>query len=266
MAVNVEKIMSMIMVDSETIRGYADDEVGFMNRILVVDDDLDLCELLAKYLQREGFEFDMVHNGNEGLEQALSGNYALVILDVMLPEMNGFEILRQLRNKSNLPVLMLTARGDDIDRIVGLEMGADDYLAKPFNPRELIARIRAILRRAPLEAGESTTSSLQRLVIGDVELNKSTRVVTRGNEQLTLTTVEFDLLEILMRSAGQIVTREDLVKSILGRNFTPYDRSIDTHVSNLRKKLGHYLDGIERIKTIRSIGYIYANPQDENRE
>jgi DNA-binding response OmpR family regulator len=254
------------MTDGETITGCIDDEVGFMSRILVVDDDLDLCELLAKYLQREGFEFDMVHNGTQGVEQALNGNYALVILDVMLPGMNGFEILRQLRNKSNLPVLMLTARGDDVDRIVGLEMGADDYLPKPFNPRELIARIRAILRRAPSDVNETAASSLQRLVIGDVELNKSTRVVTRGGEQLPLTTVEFDLLEILMRSAGQIVSREDLVKSILGRNFTPYDRSIDTHVSNLRKKLGHYIDGIERIKTIRSIGYIYANPQDGNRE
>lgn len=251
------------MIDKEAATGYRDDEVDLMNRILVVDDDLDLCELLAKYLQREGFEFDMVHNGSQGVEQALTGNYALVILDVMLPGMNGFEILRSLRNKSNLPVLMLTARGDDVDRIVGLEMGADDYLPKPFNPRELIARIRAILRRAPSEASETAASLSQRLVVGDVELNKNTRVVTRRGEQVTLTSVEFDLLEILMRSAGQIVTREDLVKSILGRNFTPYDRSIDTHVSNLRKKLGHYLDDIERIKTIRSIGYIYANPSEE---
>ena len=237
-----------------------------MNRILIVDDDLDLCELLAKYLQREGFEFDMVHSGNQGVEQALNGDYALVILDVMLPGMNGFEILRSLRNRSNLPVLMLTARGDDVDRIVGLEMGADDYLPKPFNPRELIARIRAILRRVQTELNEAAPATPQRLVIGDVELDKGTRIVRRGGEQLALTTVEFDLLYILMRSAGQIVTREELVKSILGRNFTPYDRSIDTHVSNLRKKLGHYLDGIERIKTIRSIGYIYANPGNEPKE
>jgi two-component system response regulator CpxR len=162
---------------------------------------------------------------------------------------------------------MLTARGDDVDRIVGLEMGADDYLRKPFNPRELIARIRAILRRTRYEIGEALTATPpERLSVGDVELNKGTRIVIRGGEQLTLTTVEFDLLEALMRSAGQIVTREDLVKSILGRNFTPYDRSIDTHVSNLRKKLGHYVDGIERIKTIRGVGYIFAKPEDAAKE
>jgi two-component system response regulator CpxR len=256
----------MVPLDSETISGAIRSEVKTMNRILVVDDDLDLCELLAKYLQREGFESDMAHNGTQGVERALSGEYALVILDVMLPGMNGFEILRSLRNKSNLPVLMLTARGDDVDRIVGLEMGADDYLPKPFNPRELIARIRAILRRAKPESSDLPAAAPQRLAVGDVELDKGTRLVTRGGESLALTTVEFDLLEILMRSAGQIVTREELVKTILGRNFTPYDRSIDTHVSNLRKKLGHYLDGIERIKTIRSIGYIYANPGDEAKE
>ena len=234
-----------------------------MNRILVVDDDLDLCELLAKYLRHEGFEFDMVHNGNTGVERALSGDYSLVVLDVMLPGLNGFDVLSNIRSKSSVPVLMLTARGDDVDRIVGLEMGADDYLQKPFNPRELVARIRAILRRARLESGEGATAALpERLSVGDVVLNKSNRIVTRGGEQLMLTTIEFDLLEALMRSAGQIVTREELVKSILGRNFTPYDRSIDTHVSNLRRKLGHQVDGVERIRTIRSVGYIFAKPDD----
>jgi DNA-binding response OmpR family regulator len=238
-----------------------------MNRILVVDDDLDLCELLAKYLRREGLEVDMVHDGNLGVERALSGDYTLVILDVMLPGLNGFDALSSIRSKSSLPVLMLTARGDDVDKIVGLEMGADDYLPKPFNPRELIARIRAILRRARLETDESPMPSLpERFSVGDVELDKGTRIVTRGGEQLTLTTVEFDLLESLMRSAGHIVSREDLVKSILGRNFTPYDRSIDTHVSNLRKKLGHYADGIERIKTIRGVGYIYARHEEPPKE
>jgi two-component system, OmpR family, response regulator CpxR len=238
-----------------------------MNRILVVDDDLDLCELLAKYLRREGLEVDMVHDGNLGVERALSGDYALVVLDVMLPGLNGFDALSSIRSKSSLPVLMLTARGDDVDRIVGLEMGADDYLPKPFNPRELIARIRAILRRARLEAGESLAPSQpERLSVGDVELDKGTRIVTRGGEQLALTTVEFDLLEALMRSAGHIVSREELVKSILGRNFTPYDRSIDTHLSNLRKKLGHHVDGVERIKTVRGVGYIYARHEDAPKE
>ena len=238
-----------------------------MNRILVIDDDLDLSELLAKYLRREGFDVDRVHEGDTGADRALSGDYALIVLDVMLPGLNGFDVLSSIRRKSSVPVLMLTARGDDVDRIVGLEMGADDYLAKPFNPRELIARIRAILRRARLEPAEvAAPPAPERLTVGDVELDKGTRMVTRSGEPLMLTTVEFDLLESLMRAAGQIVSREELVKSILGRNFTPYDRSIDTHVSNLRKKLGHYLDGIERIKTIRGIGYIYARPGEAVKE
>lgn len=238
-----------------------------MNRILVVDDDVDLSELLAKYLQREGFEVEMVHNGEQGVDRAMSGDYTLIVLDVMLPGLNGFEVLSNIRRKSSVPVLMLTARGDDVDRIVGLEMGADDYLQKPFNPRELIARIRAILRRARPEPSEATAlTSPERFSVGDVEIDKGTRMVTRGGEQLPLTTVEFDLLEALVRAAGHIVSREDLVKSILGRNFTPYDRSIDTHVSNLRKKLGHYVNGIERIKTIRSVGYIYASPGEPQKE
>ena len=238
-----------------------------MSRILVVDDDLDLCELLAKYLRLENFEFDMVHDGNLGVERGLSGDYALIVLDVMLPGLNGFDVLSGIRRKSAVPVLMLTARGDDIDRIVGLEMGADDYLPKPFNPRELIARIRAILRRARTEALEASGLPVPaRLGVGDVELDKGTRIVKRSGELLTLTSVKFDLLEALMRAAGQIVTREELVKSVLGRNFTPYDRSIDTHISNLRRKLGHSVDGAERIKTIRSVGYIYGTPGVAPRE
>ncbi|HEU4388064.1 MAG TPA: response regulator transcription factor [Blastocatellia bacterium] len=237
-----------------------------MNRILVVDDDLDLCELLARYLRREGFDVDMVHDGSQGLDRALSGEYALVVLDVMLPELNGFEALARLRARSSLPVLMLTARGDDIDRIVGLEMGADDYLPKPFNPRELIARIRAILRRARPEAGEATSDTPERIAVGDVDLDKGTRRVTRAGEEVLLTAVEFDLLEALLRSAGHIVSREELVESILGRKFSPSDRSIDTHISNLRRKLGHTTDVSERIRTIRSIGYIYAKPGDAPRE
>src|SRR6266404_4443406 len=237
-----------------------------MSRILVVDDDVDLCELLAKYLRLESFEFDMVHDGNLGVERALTDDYALVVLDVMLPGLSGFDVLSSIRRKSSVPVLMLTARGDDVDRIVGLEMGADDYLQKPFNPRELVAWIRAILRRVRTLAPEVITASVPaRLSVGDVELDKSTRTATRNGEHLSLTTVEFDLLEALMRSAGQIVAREELVKSILGRNFSPYDRSIDTHVSNLRKKLGHNSDGIERIKTIRSVGYIYARQEESSK-
>ncbi len=238
-----------------------------MNRILIVDDDLDLCELLEKYLLREGFETETVHSGDLGIERALSGEHSLVVLDVMLPGVNGFEVLSEIRKKSRLPVLMLTARGDDVDRIVGLEMGADDYLPKPFNPRELMARIRAILRRSKMDADPGgKLSAPERLVAGDVELDKGTRAVMRAGEQLALTTVEFDLLEALLRAAGHIVTREELVKAILGRNFSPFDRSIDTHVSNLRKKLGHHVDGVERIKTIRGVGYIYASPGEPPKE
>jgi two-component system response regulator CpxR len=229
-----------------------------MNSILVVDDDLDLCELLAKYLRREGFDFEMVHDGESGVERALAGAHALIVLDVMLPNKNGFEVLSQIRARSQTPVLMLTARGDDVDRIVGLEMGADDYLPKPFNPRELVARIRAILRRARVE---TDAPAVERLAVGDIELDKATRVARREGEPLSLTGVEFDLLEALMRSAGRIITREELVKAILGRELTPYDRSIDTHVSNLRKKLGHSVDGVERIKTVRGVGYIFARPK-----
>ena len=237
-----------------------------MGRVLVVDDDLELCELLDKYLRLEGFDLEMVHSGEQGVERALSGEHSLVVLDVMLPGINGFEVLRQIRRKSNTPVLMLTARGDDVDRIVGLEMGADDYLPKPFNPRELIARIRAILRRATADVAADGLQTQQKIAVGDVELDRATRMVTRAGERLTLTGVEHDLLEALMRAAGHVVTREDLVKAILGRDLTPYDRSIDTHVSNLRRKLGHHVDGVERIKTIRGVGFVYASLGDPRKE
>jgi DNA-binding response OmpR family regulator len=228
-----------------------------MEPILVIDDDLELCELLRKYLQREGFEVRIVHDGNQGVERALSEGHSLVVLDVMLPGINGFEVLRRIREDSRIPILMLTARGDDVDRIVGLEMGADDYLPKPFNPRELVARIRAILRRSKTDPVKPVPEEPDLLSIADIELDKATRVVRRGGEPITLTVVEFDLLEILMKSAGRIVTREELVKTVLGRDFSPYDRSIDTHLSNLRKKLGGLPADHERIKTIRGIGYIF---------
>jgi len=228
-----------------------------MEPVLVIDDDLELCELLSKYLQREGFEVKIVHDGNQGVERALSEEYALIVLDVMLPGINGFEVLRRIRAESRIPILMLTARGDDVDRIVGLEMGADDYLPKPFNPRELVARIRAVLRRSNADAIKPPPEEPDLIAITDIELDKATRVVRRAGEPITLTVVEFDLLEILMKSAGRIVTREELVKTVLGRDFSPYDRSIDTHLSNLRKKLGGLPGCPERIKTIRGIGYIF---------
>jgi two-component system, OmpR family, response regulator CpxR len=234
-----------------------------MERVLVIDDDVGLCELVEEYLGPEGYDVEATHNGERGIDRALSNEHSLVILDVMLPGMHGFDVLRRIRAKSRIPVLMLTARGDDVDRIVGLEIGADDYLPKPFNPRELVARIRAILRRTqPDEALAGGTR--ESLIVGDIEMDTSTRAVNRAGEAVELTAVEYDLLERLLRSAGQIAKREELVKEVLGRELSPFDRSIDMHVSNLRKKLGHQLNGMERIKTIRGVGYIYAGPGASN--
>ncbi len=226
-----------------------------MDQILIIDDDVALCELVTEYLEPLGFQIESVHRGDAGAERALAGKHALVVLDVMLPGLNGFEVLRRIRAGSKVPVLMLTARGDDVDRIVGLEIGADDYLPKPFNPRELTARIRAILRRTNLEP---TQVSGKKLCVGDVELDSGTRAASRAGENVELTAVEFDLLEKLLRAAGQIVTREELSKEVLGRSSSPFDRSIDMHISNLRKKLGHQFGETERIKTVRGVGYIYA--------
>jgi two-component system response regulator CpxR len=232
-----------------------------MDRILIIDDDVALCELVTEYLGPLGFEIESVHRGDTGADLALRGNYSIVVLDVMLPGLNGFEVLRRIRSESKVPVLMLTARGDDVDRIVGLEIGADDYLPKPFNPRELVARIRAILRRAKTEEpreGAREQAAARSLTVGDVQLDAGTRVVTRGGEMVELTAVEFDLLEKLLRAAGRIITREELSKDVLGRSTSPFDRSIDMHISNLRKKLGHQAGLLERIKTVRGVGYIYA--------
>lgn len=233
-----------------------------MNRILVIDDDVELCELLTDYLTPEGLPVEAVHDGRQGAERAHSGEYALVVLDVMLPGISGFEVLRRIRAESSVPVLMLTARGDDVDRIVGLEMGADDYLSKPFNPRELVARIRAIQRRAQprVERETGTGKAVGRLVVGDVELDPGAHTVLQRGHPVDLTSVEFAMLEILLRASGQVVNREDLAKEALGRRLSPYDRSIDVHISSLRRKLGHQLGNTERIKTVRGMGYLYARP------
>ena len=229
-------------------------------RILVIDDDAELCRLVSRFLGAEGDSVQTVQTSGLGIERALSGDYDLVVLDVMLPEMDGFEVLRRMRAKSTTPVLMLTARGDDLDRILGLEMGADDYLPKPFNTRELSARVRAILRRANSANANVALSEAPSIRIGDLELNAGARTVRCGGEALNLTTVEFDLLQKLLRSAGAVVGREELTKDVLGREFSPFDRSIDTHVWSLRRKVGNAPDGTERIKGIRGVGYLYALP------
>ncbi len=227
-----------------------------MNRILIIDDDEELCELVSEYLTVEGFEVEVVNDGESGLEKALREEQDLVILDVMLPKKNGFDVLRELRQTSKIPVLMLTARGEDTERIVGLEIGADDYLPKPFNPRELVARLRAILRRS-----ETTDDSKQieddKLQVDDVEVKISARSATKNGEDLGLTSVEFELLAMLLKNAGTVVKKEDLSEQVLERRLSPYDRSLDMHVSNLRKKLDAH-GSEERIKTVRSAGYIYT--------
>jgi DNA-binding response OmpR family regulator len=230
--------------------------------ILVIDDDAELCRLLSRFLGAEGYSVQTVQTSGLGIERAVSGDFDLVVLDVMLPEMDGFEVLRRMRAKSSTPVLMLTARGDDLDRILGLEMGADDYLPKPFNTRELSARVRAILRRANTATANVALSEAASIRIGDLELNAGARTVRCGDEALSLTTVEFDLLQRLLRSAGSVVGREELTKEVLGREFSPFDRSIDTNVWSLRRKVGSALDGSERIKGIRSVGYLYALPNE----
>jgi len=228
-----------------------------MNRILIIDDDEELCELVSEYLTGEGFQTETVHDGESGLQRALSNEHDLVTLDVMLPNKNGFDVLRELRRTSKIPVLMLTARGEDTERIVGLETGADDYLAKPFNPRELVARLRAILRRV------ETPPEDDKLKVDDVEIQVSARSVVKNGEDLTLTSVEFDLLKELLKHAGKVIKKEDLSETVLERKLSPFDRSLDMHISNLRKKLGVREDQSERIKTIRSVGYIYTLPNEK---
>src|SRR4030088_1192521 len=234
-----------------------------MDHVLVVDDDIELCALVQEYLTAEGFSLRAVHDGEQGLQQALTGEYALVVLDVMLPGINGFEVLRRIRSVSKIPVLLLTARGEDVDRIVGLEIGADDYLPKPFNPRELVARIRAILRRTHGE-GTSAASLPEVLRVGEVELDPATRTVLRDGKPVDLTSVEFNLLEVLLREAGRVVPRERLVNAVLSRKFSPFDRSIDMHVSKVRKKLGD-TESDEHIKTVRGVGYIFARPREKTK-
>jgi len=224
-----------------------------------VDDDVELAELVGEYLIREGFTLDAETDGTHALDRALSGDYQLTVLDVMLPGVNGFDLLRGIRAASQVPVLMLTARGDDVDRIVGLELGADDYLSKPFNPRELVARIRAILRRTQTEARVAGDRVADTLGIDDVAMDLGRRTVRRAGESVELTAVEFTLLELLLRAAGAVVRRDELARGALGRALLPFDRSIDVHVSRLRKKLGPRPGGGERIATLRAVGYMYTS-------
>jgi len=229
-----------------------------VTRVLLVDDDVELAELVGEYLTREGFTLDAETDGTHALDRAVSGDYQLTVLDVMLPGISGFDLLRGIRATSQMPVLMLTARGDDVDRIVGLELGADDYLSKPFNPRELVARIRAILRRTQTEAHTPGERAAETLGLDDVAMDLGRRTVRRAGAPVELTAVEFTLLELLLRAAGAVVRRDELARGALGRALLPFDRSIDVHVSRLRKKLGPRPGGGERIATLRAVGYLYT--------
>jgi len=232
-----------------------------MNHILVIDDDRELVDLLREYRVPEGFTIDAAFDHASGLSKALRGEDELVILDVMLPGGSGFELLKRMRaESSSTPVLLLTARGDAVDRIVGLQIGTDDYLPKPFDPRELVARIHAILRRtrSTAKTGEAGSEEDATVQVGDVTLSPSTRTVKLGNKDVDLTTLEFNLLEVLLRKAGTIVTREDLATLAMGRPLAPFDRSVDVHISKLRRKLSGRADSESRIKSIRGVGYMYA--------
>lgn len=219
--------------------------------LLIADDDTELCELLKEFFESEDFHVQLAHDGKAALDSIESGRPDLVVLDVMMPEMNGLDVLKELRRDSRLPVIMLTARGDDLDRILGLELGADDYVAKPCNPRELLARIRAVLRRS---GGSGTSNVIQ---VDDLELNQGSRTLLLKGEPVELTSTEFSILQSLLQHGGEVVSKRDLYVDALGREPVAHDRSVDMHVSNLRRKLGPGPNGENRIETIRGIGYQY---------
>lgn len=222
------------------------------HNILIVDDDTELSDLLKQYLEPEGFQVTCVHDGDTAVKKALNQPFDAIILDVMLPRLNGFEVLKAVREHLETPVLMLTARGDDIDRIVGLEIGADDYLPKPCNPRELVARLRAILRRT-----QKTPSHRPVIEHSGIMVDCSKHLATLKGVPMELTNAEFNILEMLIKSPGQAFSKEELTEYALGRRFTAYDRSVDVHISNLRNKLGDNPHGEMLIKTVRGFGYMF---------
>jgi DNA-binding response OmpR family regulator len=237
---------------ADASRGDATDAAAPM-QVLLVDDDRELCRMLEEYLGPEGFRLTIVHDGDAALYQLGRHHFDLIVLDVMLPRMGGLDVLRLLRQKLTTPVLMLTARGEEIDRVVGLELGADDYLPKPFNPRELVARMRAILRRS-LQL-EPQPGRRERIEAGPVSLHLASRTASARGQSINLTGVEFRVLEVLMQQVGTVVSREQLTRQVLGRRLTPYDRSIDTHISNIRRKLAVVADSIS-IVNVRRSGYV----------
>ena len=232
-------------------------------RVLVIDDDRKLCRLIGDYLAPMGYEIAAVHTGPEGVAKAAAEPWHVVILDVMLPGLDGFEVLKQIRRNSDVPVLMLTARGEEADRIVGLEIGADDYLPKTFSTRELLARLRAVTRRRTRAANQSEAEAESELVVGTLRVNLGSRTAALAGQTLTLTPVEFDLLASLARARGRVKSREQLLDEIRDRNYDVFDRSIDVHISALRKKLGDDPKTPRFIRTVRSAGYMLIPPGAE---
>lgn len=227
--------------------------MSIQSTVLIVDDDVELGSLLREYFEAEDLRVRLAHDGRAGLDEARKPGVDLIVLDVMMPELNGMEVLKELRKESGTPVIMLTARGDDLDRIQGLELGADDYLPKPCNPRELLARIRAVLRRSSATAGKNE------IEIDDLEMNIGARQLLRAGEDVDLTSTEFSILQVLLQHQGEVVSKRDLYIFALNREPVQHDRSIDMHVSNLRRKLGPLPSGEARIETIRGIGYQYRS-------
>ena len=233
-------------------------------KILMVDDDKKLCRLVADYLEPMGYALEATHNGVRGLEMILAGNYEAVILDVMMPGMDGFEVLKRLRKKSDIPVLMLTAMGDETDRIVGLEIGADDYLPKTFSSRELLARLRAVTRRHSRSHHQAATETTDMtLKFGDLYIDLGARTVRLEEKKLNLTPVEFDLLTLLAKASDRVLTRDQLLDSVAGRSYDIFDRSVDVHISSLRRKLGEDPRNPGFIHTIRSAGYMFKNSESQ---
>lgn len=231
-----------------------------MLKVLLIDDDKELSHLLGEYLSTEGFAIDMAHDGQAALDMALRNTYSVIVLDVMLPIRNGFDVLKQLRQHQQTPVIMLTAKGDTVDRVIGLEIGADDYLSKPCDPRELVARIRAILRRAVQQ--EAIVPTVERLNSGKLSLHLGTRSATWDNHDLSLTGTEFSVLEILVRRAGQVISKDEMTEQALNRKLTAYDRSIDVHVSNIRKKIASAGSTKDHIINVRGAGYMLTLDDD----
>jgi len=230
-----------------------------MTPLLLIDDDIELCGLLAKSLEAEAMSLESCHNGRDGLEQALSGDYALVLLDVNLPGLTGYDVLRSIREQDGPPVLMLTGRADELDRVLGLEMGADDYLPKPFSLRELAARIRAVLRRGI----EPRRIERRPIEASGVRIDPGAMRVWRDGTEIQTTAAEFSLLQMLLRRPGEVVGREEIADQVLGRPHIPYDRNVDMHVCNLRRKLGKAPDGSDLIRTVRGSGYLFCRLQTQ---